>query len=207
MTKAFTCTKLMLESHPIPLWLTAVDSKNMNLAYSHLDSEHGLTTKSASVPLLWNKYAVRGPKGPKPMSSAKHSLVWCPHNSLALGGSVKASMENFRSWFKGWVALTRERKFVWLVSKYQVPSLLWETKPLPCPSLWVSHRGAVWLRLLVPCTCPPWPYISVSRALISHFGPLPLFAWGFSPTSRNDQPVGMAFWKCLGFPASGSNHW
>lgn len=78
----------MLESHPILLWLTAVDSKNMSRAYSHLDSEHGLTTESASVPLLWNKYTLRGPKGPKPMSSAKDTLVWCPHNSLALGGSV-----------------------------------------------------------------------------------------------------------------------
>lgn len=71
----------------------------------------------------------------------------------------------------------RERKFVWLVSKYQVPPLFCETQSLLSLSLRVSHRSMVWLRLLVSCTYPLGPYISVSEALISNFWPLPLFAW------------------------------
>lgn len=46
MTKAFTCTTLMFKLHPILIWLITVSNKNMTVAYSCLESDHGLTMGS-----------------------------------------------------------------------------------------------------------------------------------------------------------------
>lgn len=74
MTNAFTCTRLMFELHPVLIWLTTVSNKNMTVAYSCLESDHGLTMESAQVYLLWdNKYKLRI-KVPKPMSTSKDTV-------------------------------------------------------------------------------------------------------------------------------------
>lgn len=60
MTKAFTCPGLMFELHPVLIWLTTVSNKNMTVAYSRLEPDHGLAIESAQVYLLWdNKYKLR----------------------------------------------------------------------------------------------------------------------------------------------------
>ena len=71
-----------------------------------------------------------------------------------------------------------------------------ETESSWSPSLRVSHRSMVWLVLLLCCTYSLGSHMSAPGALISNFWHLPLFAWGFSLTSRSDLPIGMAFWKC-----------
>lgn len=151
-------------------------SKHTNVAYSHLDSDHGLTTQGASMPLLWNQEIYAENKRTECTSTSKDTPAWCPYNCLALGGSIYPTFTTGSECAAGdegqlgellklvqRMSSSHEEKKL-CVAGQQMPSAssipFHETESSWSPSLRVSHRSMVWLVLLLSCTYSLGPHMS-----------------------------------------------